>query len=176
MNEHRQEYPLALMCRVLQVAHAGFYAWLQCPVSDRAKDDSRLLELIRNSYVASHGVYGARRVFGDLRRGGRDLWLASCGATHAAPQDQGRTWLQEASFNCRAPLHHRAQSPAARVHGGRAQQSLGHRHHLHPDLARLAVSGGGARPLRPQGRGMVNESHLGQGVGPGRAADGGVAP
>lgn len=53
MNEHRQEYPLALMCRVLQVARAGFYAWLQCPVSNRAKDDSRLLELIRSSFAAS---------------------------------------------------------------------------------------------------------------------------
>lgn len=75
MNEHRQEYPLTLMCRVLQVSRAGFYAWLQCPVSDRAKDDSRLLELIRNSYAASHGVYGARRVFGDLREAGETCGL-----------------------------------------------------------------------------------------------------
>ncbi len=56
MNENRHEYPLAIMCRVLQVARAGFYAWLQCPVSDWSKDDTRLLELIRHSYVASPGV------------------------------------------------------------------------------------------------------------------------
>ena len=65
MDEHRHEFSLTLMCRVLQVARAGFYVWLQCPVSDRAMEDSRLLELIRHSYAASHGVYGARRVFGD---------------------------------------------------------------------------------------------------------------
>ena len=75
MNEHRHEYPLAMMCRVLQVARAGFYAWLQCPVSDRSKDDTRLLELIRHSYAASHGVYGARRVFGDLREAGESCGL-----------------------------------------------------------------------------------------------------
>lgn len=75
MNEHRREYPLAMMCRVLQVARAGFYAWLQCPESDRAKDDTRLLELIRHSYAASHGVYGARRVFGDLREAGESCGL-----------------------------------------------------------------------------------------------------
>ena len=75
MNEHRHEYPLALMCRVLQVARAGFYAWLQCPMSDRARDDTRLLELIRHSYAASHGVYGARRVFGDLREAGESCGL-----------------------------------------------------------------------------------------------------
>lgn len=75
MSEHRHEYPLAMMCRVLQVARAGFYAWLQCPVSDRSKDDTRLLELIRHSYTASHGVYGARRVFGDLREAGESCGL-----------------------------------------------------------------------------------------------------
>ncbi|WP_422098433.1 IS3 family transposase [Variovorax sp.] len=75
MNEHRHEYPLAMMCGVLQVARAGFYAWLQCPVSDRAKDDTRLLELIRHSYAASHGVYGARRVLGDLREAGESCGL-----------------------------------------------------------------------------------------------------
>ncbi|AFU45180.1 transposase [Acidovorax sp. KKS102] len=53
MNEHRHEYPLALMCKVLQVGRAGFYAGLKCPLSERAKDDARLLEFIRHSYVAS---------------------------------------------------------------------------------------------------------------------------
>lgn len=75
MDEHRHEFSLTLMCRVLQVARAGFYVWLQCPVSDRAMEDSRLLELIRHSYAASHGVYGARRVFGDLREAGESCGL-----------------------------------------------------------------------------------------------------
>jgi len=46
-------------------------------VSDRAKDDTRLPELIRHSYAASHGVYGARRVCGDHREAGE-----SCGLHH----------------------------------------------------------------------------------------------
>lgn len=41
------------------------------PLAARAGiGDRRLLELIRNSYTASHGVYGARGVFGDLREVG----------------------------------------------------------------------------------------------------------
>lgn len=75
MNEHRHEFPLALMCRVLQAARVGLCTWLQCPLSVRAKDDTRLLELIRHSYAASHGVYGARRVFGDLREAGESCGL-----------------------------------------------------------------------------------------------------
>ena len=58
------------MCRVLRVNRSGFYAWLHKPLSDRAKEDQRLLELIRASYAGSGGVYGARRVFQDLREVG----------------------------------------------------------------------------------------------------------
>ncbi|SUG70298.1 Insertion element IS600 uncharacterized 31 kDa protein ISO-S3 31 kDa protein [Salmonella enterica subsp. enterica] len=54
------------MCRVLCVARAGFYAWLHNPVSARDKDNQRLLSLIHDSYYLSGGVYGYRRVHGDL--------------------------------------------------------------------------------------------------------------
>ena len=49
------------------------------PISDRAIEDQRLLCLIRDSYAASSGVYGALRVFGDLREAGE-----SCGKHRVA--------------------------------------------------------------------------------------------
>ena len=55
------------MCRVLRVARSGFYAWVHRPTSDRDIANQRLLGLIRASYEASSGVYGAPRVFLDLR-------------------------------------------------------------------------------------------------------------
>lgn len=58
------------MCRVLKVARAGFYVWLHCLVSAGEKDNQRLLELIRDSYAPSGGVYGYRRVYCDLREVG----------------------------------------------------------------------------------------------------------
>lgn len=70
MLEHREQFSISLMCQVLKVARAGFYQWLHQPESQRAQEDRRLLELIRQSYDASYGVYGARRVFGDLREAG----------------------------------------------------------------------------------------------------------
>jgi putative transposase len=75
MIEHRHEHAVTLMCRVLRVARAGFYAWLHEPICDRAKEDARLLILIRDSYSASCGVYGARRVFSDLREAGESCGL-----------------------------------------------------------------------------------------------------
>lgn len=59
------------MCRVLKIARAGFYEWLHKPLSDRAMEDQRLLGLIRDSYSASGGVYGAPPVFADLREAGQ---------------------------------------------------------------------------------------------------------
>ncbi|MCW1777746.1 IS3 family transposase (plasmid) [Pantoea ananatis] len=66
INEHRTVWGVMTMCRVLNVARAGFCAWLHNPVSARDKDNQRLLMLIRDSYSLSGGVYGYRRVHGDL--------------------------------------------------------------------------------------------------------------
>ena len=61
------------MCRILEVAASGFYAWIQKPLSDRSIEDERLLALIRESYSASGGIYGSPRVFGDLREAGERI-------------------------------------------------------------------------------------------------------
>ena len=65
--EHRHEFRIMTMCRVLKVCRSGFYQWLHKPLSDRAIEDQRLLVLVRASYAASSGVYGAPRIFLDLR-------------------------------------------------------------------------------------------------------------
>lgn len=67
---NREQYDVKMMCRVLEVTRSGYYAWLNEPISRRAQEDARLLRLIRASFVASHGVYGAPRVFLDLRESG----------------------------------------------------------------------------------------------------------
>jgi len=67
------------MCRVLKASRTGLYEWLHQPESNRAIANRRLLELIRDSYVASGGVYGAPRVYGDLREAGE-----TCGRNRVA--------------------------------------------------------------------------------------------
>jgi putative transposase len=70
IKAHRDRYSVQMMCRVLEVAQSGYYDWLKQPVSNRAQENSRLLRLIRASFLASHGIYGAPRVFLDLREAG----------------------------------------------------------------------------------------------------------
>ena len=70
VKAHRSEFDTAVICRLLDVSRSGFYEWLRKPLSDRALEDQRLLGLIRAAYTASHGVYGAPRIFLDLREAG----------------------------------------------------------------------------------------------------------
>lgn len=70
IKSNRDEHSVRTMCKLLQVAPSGYYAWLRQPTSNRAREDARLLRLIRASFAASHGVYGAPRVFLDLREAG----------------------------------------------------------------------------------------------------------
>src|SRR6478735_7327812 len=70
IKAHRDQYTVQMMCRVLEVAPSGYYEWVLQPVSNRAQEDARLLRLVRASFVASHGIYGAPRVFLDLREAG----------------------------------------------------------------------------------------------------------
>jgi putative transposase len=70
IQSSRNEFSTQVLCRVLGVAPSGYYEWLKHPLSNRAVEDARLLRLIRASFTASHGVYGAPRVFLDLREAG----------------------------------------------------------------------------------------------------------
>jgi len=70
IEQHQKEYGIQAMCRVLGVARSGYYEWLREPVSKRGQEDARLLRLIRASFKGSHGIYGAPRVFLDLREAG----------------------------------------------------------------------------------------------------------
>jgi putative transposase len=70
IEAHRNQFSIEAMCKILEVAPSGYYEWLQQPISNRAQEDARLLRLIKASFVASHGIYGAPRIFLDLREAG----------------------------------------------------------------------------------------------------------
>ena len=59
IKSNQKEHSVQRMCLFLDVAPSGYYAWLIRPVSDRARQNRCLLGLIRASFNASHGVYGA---------------------------------------------------------------------------------------------------------------------
>jgi putative transposase len=59
-------FPIRLMCEVLQIHPAGYYAWLHEPKSQRGKDDDYLSAFIKQFWLESGGVYGYRKIYDDL--------------------------------------------------------------------------------------------------------------
>jgi transposase InsO family protein len=67
IREHEGAFTVVLMCRVLEVARAGYYAWRTRPLSERAREDTRLRVAIRAIHAATQGRYGRPRIHRDLR-------------------------------------------------------------------------------------------------------------
>jgi transposase InsO family protein len=69
----KAQFPVAAMCRTLEVAKSGFYAWCSRPEPDRARDDRRLKVQIRASHEASKRRYGSPRIHEDLKAAGEQV-------------------------------------------------------------------------------------------------------
>jgi putative transposase len=55
-----------LLCQVLEVSRAGYYAWTCRPPSSQGQRRGELVELIRQSHQESHALYGSPRIHKDL--------------------------------------------------------------------------------------------------------------
>ena len=64
-------FPVALMCQMLAVSRAGFYAWRRRPVAARTRQDQVLAVAVAAIYAEHHGRYGSPRVQMELRDRGQ---------------------------------------------------------------------------------------------------------
>jgi putative transposase len=66
IEEHREAWPIAIQCAVLEVSRSGFYAWRgrEPSATDRRRDS--LTEKIQEVHQASRETYGAPRVHAEL--------------------------------------------------------------------------------------------------------------
>ena len=51
MSQNRARYPIAVMCRVLDVSASGYYTWVKRPPSMRAVTDAALIAKIHAAHV-----------------------------------------------------------------------------------------------------------------------------
>lgn len=70
IDRRRNQYPVRMMCCLLEVSRSGYYAWRGRPESQRAKTDRELTELIRQIHADSDGVYGAAKITAELNEKG----------------------------------------------------------------------------------------------------------
>ncbi len=74
IKENSKQYPIKMMCRVLEVSKARFYAWQKAPSSTRAMKDEQLLAKVVEIFKTSRSTYGSPRIHAQLQKEG-----ISCG-------------------------------------------------------------------------------------------------
>jgi putative transposase len=71
IEDHRHAYPVRVLCAVLEVSPAGYYAWRARSPSARSSANAELVAAIRRVHHDSAGRYGSPRVHAALRTQGR---------------------------------------------------------------------------------------------------------
>lgn len=66
IEQHRDRWPITLMCKVLRVARGGYYAWLGRPAGRRRERRAELAARVRAAHADSRGIYGSPRVHREL--------------------------------------------------------------------------------------------------------------
>ena len=70
IDAEKATWPVRVMCRVLLVSPAGYYAWRKRPESARARENRRLAVLVRAAHEKGRQTYGSPRVHAALAADG----------------------------------------------------------------------------------------------------------
>lgn len=73
IEQHKQEFPIVVMCHVLGVSESGLYAWRKRPASQRKREDAQLSQEIQQVFVTHQGRYGSPRIHRDLKDQGKSI-------------------------------------------------------------------------------------------------------
>jgi len=68
--ENSNSFRVTMMCRLLKVSKAGYYAWCKRDQSKRAVDDARLSTRIKLIHKTSRRTYGSPRIHAQLQKDG----------------------------------------------------------------------------------------------------------
>ncbi len=66
IHQERDNFPIAMLCRVLEVSRSGYYKWCRAVPSERAQADAKLKPKVAAFHAASGGTYGSPRIHADL--------------------------------------------------------------------------------------------------------------
>ena len=68
IEDHRDEFPVKLMCKVLDVSTSGYYAWRGRPPSKREMANRALTAKIEKEFKKSGETYGSPRIYQVMRK------------------------------------------------------------------------------------------------------------
>ncbi len=73
IDDRRADYPVTILCGVLGVSPAGYYAWRSRPESRRSAANRHLIDDIKRVHRDTHGRYGSPRIHVELKAQGRGV-------------------------------------------------------------------------------------------------------
>lgn len=71
MRAEKGNFPIAFMCRHLEVTRSGYYAWCRRPTSARVIANRRLLVQVRTLFEENLGRAGSPRIWRELQNAGQ---------------------------------------------------------------------------------------------------------
>lgn len=86
INDHRREFPVADMCRVLGVSRSGFYDSQKRSPSRRAQRAERIREAVAQVHQETDAIYGATKIAKELQQ--RDDLESACRNTVAKAMNE----------------------------------------------------------------------------------------
>jgi putative transposase len=90
IHAEKANFPITMLCRVLEVSRSGYYQWAEGEVSERRREDAKLRVEIAAIHRESGGTYGSPRVHVEMNERGfeigrhrvarlmREMGLAGC--------------------------------------------------------------------------------------------------
>jgi putative transposase len=103
IDEHRDRWPVRVLCDALGVSASGYYGWRDRPASARQRRQDVLLVEIRASHAESKARYGSPRVHAELAARGHDCCVHT--AARLMPDHDIRAKTAR-KFRCTTDSHH----------------------------------------------------------------------
>lgn len=88
ITQHRDLFPIRVMCDVLNVSTSGYYDSMERPPSERAKRHERIQQAVEHVHAESHGIYGSVKVAEVLQKRA-DMETACRNTVAAAMREMG---------------------------------------------------------------------------------------
>ena len=154
MKAYRATFPLAAMCRVLDLSPSGYYDWLKRPPSARTRRDVELQGKILLSWGGSGETYGCPRIHAELQAAGERV---SRKRVARLMRDLGIQGVTRRRFKTATTKKDAKARPAPDLvnrnfSADGPEPAVGRRHHAGEHLEWLAVPRGRARCLEPPHR------------------------
>ena len=88
MKQHRDSFPVTLMCQLLEVSRSGYYDSIDRAISPRAQRTAKIHRSVRQVFDEHHAIYGPAKVAKELQKR-EDLETACRNTVARAMKDLG---------------------------------------------------------------------------------------